>query len=1553
MAEVGVLQLTIEDNSESAARGLSHLATALERVQQAVGNGLNGLQGVSSNIEKIARIVNEAISGATIEKLGKFAESLNGLKGINLKSVANAMRSFDQGDAIEKTKNQVNALSTEYSKAWTAMNTFYTKYAEIQRLMTGTGMALLGSGGVAPEKALSTQVWTGPNWSPDWTHGENFHPGWTSDIDKVREDAIEVEGTVTAAMENMEQSVSGAAETISGGMTTISGAMEDAAGATGTASEGMMEVRSATEDAAGSSHRFADALDAIRSKSRGIWSSLMEARDAVGGLRGAFTAMFPTLSAFLSGIIRIAKYRFIRAVIKQITAGISEGVKNVYWYSKAIGGTFATDMDSAASALLQMKNTIGAALAPMIQSLIPYLQIVVNWFINLVNYVNQFLSLLRGQQTWTRAVPKTTQAFEDQTKAAKKAGAAIKDLLADWDELNIIQSESTGGAGGGAAKAAEDYLSMFEQVDKFDDKIKSLVDFLKEHMDQVKKLIAEAGLALLAWKFSNAFTGILSQLATIAAVGLIVAFTVEATTLLDEAYVETDNAGYLIGDMVLTGALAGVAKKLADAKFGAGIGSIAASIVFGVSAGASLFVATEEAQNESQKKMLLLLSAVKIGISAALAAAGFVKLGFGLLSSIGMGLILATLTAFITYQVKITAEEAQRAEEMAKAAFAQTGAGGGIKPQDYIDALQAEFTKQTGTANLIISAYVSVPDLKSQLTTAALQISGFNWIIFHGPGKLTESDAEEFKKNWAIILDTLDKLNTDTYNTILSGVTDALASKSEEIRKSAEEIRTSFIMMEKEISKENAELYRQMEDITEKIASGSFSDEDLAEYEKLYTIYAAATNTGLAKIQAAINNGDKIDFGDESTALENAREFIKTVGANAADAIKEVDDSVNAVEEAVALRKNVEFAKMEAGIIDKTEYDRRAKMYDDILTVVKENATLKKDEIDKKMQEAYDTVFKQALTGPYLGNGSYWETILIPLMKDAKEAGYTMPEELIEAYREGLEANISRVDFYSSPFDIVKKIMDAGEHDPKKVANAIKEYVVSMFGQQSPEWWNEFQNFYPYLPSTTNIGLTPVEVQAGQIMEVSGWDLLAKQGREEYAKALQQYFGDAFAIDVLTELKYSNDEIYEYLGIKEGMSNSLISGITEGINSLNNLSQIKFNNEEEEVNIWDLINGLDENNTITVRIDPLVEGEVDLHDLIPDIDDNNTINVPVIPEEEEVDIHDLIPDLDDNNAINVNVIPENEVMYIQDIVHGLDDENTANVYIVPQAEGIDIHDLIPGLDDNNTINVHIIPEEEEVDIWDLIPGLEEDNEIKVHIVPEEEDVDIWDLTGKNGTMAGLFNPRNFVASGAYSDISTGRASDQVRKSIEDATRITEPIRNDVEMETNVDEAITFDTEEMQESAGSAAWIIEDMAGRILAAFQSIDGIGFTFDTEGESAAGKALASVPGAIAKAGGSLFRSGDVFGADENGRAALVGSFGNKAGAMSTEQMENAVETGARNANATQDELIRQLVNITRQIANKEFVVQVTPDSAWGDHNAKSSRARARVTGDLVTEY
>ena len=247
---------------------------------------------------------------------------------------------------------------------------------------------------------------------------------------------------------------------------------------------------------------------------------------AWNSFKGGLSKLFPTLSQLLGRFKQIAKYRALRYVLRSITSGFSEGVKNVYYYSKAIGSDFSTSMDNAASSLEQMKNSIGAAVAPVIQALIPYLQTVVSWFISLINYVNQFFALLNGQNTWTRALETQATAYDDNAKAAKNASNAAKDLLADWDELNIIQSSSSGSTGSGSGSDV-DYSSMFEEVNEFSEDIKDAISFLEEHLGGLKGLLTTLGALILGWKFSKAFTGILSKIGKLVAGGALMYLGIE------------------------------------------------------------------------------------------------------------------------------------------------------------------------------------------------------------------------------------------------------------------------------------------------------------------------------------------------------------------------------------------------------------------------------------------------------------------------------------------------------------------------------------------------------------------------------------------------------------------------------------------------------------------------------------------------------------------------------------------------------------------------------------------------------------------------------------------------------------------------------------------------------------------------------------------------------------------------------------------------------------------------------------------------------------------
>jgi len=251
--------------------------------------------------------------------------------------------------------------------------------------------------------------------------------------------------------------------------------------------------------ASGAMRAFADAMNAVNrggtqpvQETVSAWQRLTS---AVGGFARSGLSKFGQLMAFpfkgaaksatsfakslmgtVGGFKRILGYRIIRAIIKQITQAFSEGIKNLYGWSKAVGGAtingknFAQTMDSLATSSAYFKNSIGAAIAPLISALAPAIDFVIDKVVALINVINQLLALLGGATSWNKATRKA-QEFE---QAAGGAGGAAKEALrylAPFDELNRLPSQNSGGGGGGGT----DYDGMFEEQTEF---LAGLEDFV-------------------------------------------------------------------------------------------------------------------------------------------------------------------------------------------------------------------------------------------------------------------------------------------------------------------------------------------------------------------------------------------------------------------------------------------------------------------------------------------------------------------------------------------------------------------------------------------------------------------------------------------------------------------------------------------------------------------------------------------------------------------------------------------------------------------------------------------------------------------------------------------------------------------------------------------------------------------------------------------------------------------------------------------------------------------------------------------------------------------
>ena len=148
----------------------------------------------------------------------------------------------------------------------------------------------------------------------------------------------------------------------------------------------------------------------------------------------------------LGSIGRIAQTLLIRTAIKSLYKAFSESWQAMYQFSKANDGAFAQSLERMKGLLHGATTNILTAFAPAIQALVPIVNVLAGAIQFLCNMVSQLFSLLGMSSEFFGA---STDAVNAYTKSAKGGGGATKEMLASFDELNVITSAGGGGGGGG------------------------------------------------------------------------------------------------------------------------------------------------------------------------------------------------------------------------------------------------------------------------------------------------------------------------------------------------------------------------------------------------------------------------------------------------------------------------------------------------------------------------------------------------------------------------------------------------------------------------------------------------------------------------------------------------------------------------------------------------------------------------------------------------------------------------------------------------------------------------------------------------------------------------------------------------------------------------------------------------------------------------------------------------------------------------------------------------------------------------------------------------
>lgn len=155
---------------------------------------------------------------------------------------------------------------------------------------------------------------------------------------------------------------------------------------------------------------------------------------AVDGLRAKLTQSSKNLAKFRNRLMSIVSGAL---VFNLISAGLR---KTTEWM-----GSAALSSATLRAALGNLQGAASTAAAPLLQALIPALTAIANAAATAFYYIAQLVSFLTGKSIG--ASQSAAKAMGKYAKAAKSAGSAADGALAKFDELDVLDKNSGGGAG--------------------------------------------------------------------------------------------------------------------------------------------------------------------------------------------------------------------------------------------------------------------------------------------------------------------------------------------------------------------------------------------------------------------------------------------------------------------------------------------------------------------------------------------------------------------------------------------------------------------------------------------------------------------------------------------------------------------------------------------------------------------------------------------------------------------------------------------------------------------------------------------------------------------------------------------------------------------------------------------------------------------------------------------------------------------------------------------------------------------------------------------------
>ena len=219
----------------------------------------------------------------------------------------------------------------------------------------------------------------------------------------------------------------------------------------------------------------------------------------VGKLGSAFTGLakrvvgsFTNMLSSWKKIFERFRFTLLRRAINAIIKDLNAAMLSLANFSESTGAAFNKAVSSVVADSKYLGASLVAAFAPIVDSIAPMIDFLVDKLVGAINIINQFFAALGGQSSFVVA-KKGTADFASGLDKAGKSAKKLKNNLLGIDELNIFQPKTdteTGAGSGSGYEYAWEQLEVSNKIADFADKVKKV---LADLFEPLKKAWDNAG----------------------------------------------------------------------------------------------------------------------------------------------------------------------------------------------------------------------------------------------------------------------------------------------------------------------------------------------------------------------------------------------------------------------------------------------------------------------------------------------------------------------------------------------------------------------------------------------------------------------------------------------------------------------------------------------------------------------------------------------------------------------------------------------------------------------------------------------------------------------------------------------------------------------------------------------------------------------------------------------------------------------------------------------------------------------------------------------------